>query len=573
LTPVWESGNLLRKELELRITTISCAKNQAAPRKTGSDQAAFVTRDLARRGWAGLGAVALALQACVPPASDEGVGAGEAPDGGGFGQPATGLGAKPQPAATQEAQIARLGVALELADEPLEGPAEMELLELIGEAENYSEASLLARVAAGAFAGPVPSIPEELGDEAGPDAADRFVFESWSVTHSEAITTKLQEIRHERDEWVETLTDEEFAEYASETNTSHRALRAALSLDLGRPFDEREDVGVVQGTDGSVWRRKATGVENQEELQHGEPGGGSLTDEQRAVAQLGEQHLGLPSESDEGSELFLSAPSSEPVPQIVGNTDSRDLRSAFNAFDLDSSVWGPKILLTGLNNDVDPPNGTPIDLDCSGTKISRRIVIAVGHCFFKSGAWTDTRRLVPAADGIADSELGADPSPHGSTTSQWRYIRGDWMDHEWTNYDFGLMVLYNDSALKCWWWHAWQENSSGLTQDDVLLYGYPGEFQDCGGANSPHDDDFCFASIYGMGDPVITEGAYRFHYYMDTQPGMSGTGVYKIEGSERVVYGSHRGDYGCCMTDASRLNGGNTDLIQDAQSDHPGDGC
>lgn len=468
-------------------------------------------------------------------------------------------------------RVARLHQALAVAAARAAGDAtDREVLALLDAADDYSEASLLARVAGGAFAGPVPGVPQGFIDELGPVANDLFVFESWNVVHSEAVSKRLAEIREARDARLDALTDQEFEEYAAEMKIKHEVLRRSLADALGRPFDARPTTAVIEAPDGSIWRRKQIGERPRTgELRHGLPGGGPLAEKERAQAQLGEPELMEYSPIDV---VDFTARPTDPLGQLNGS-DDRDLRSSENGFTLDGSVWGPKMLLTGLNDDADPPNGTSLNVRCSGVKISERIVTSVGHCFFKDGSYNVTRRLIPGADGIADSESNADPSPHGTTNSEYRYVRDNWFDHEWTNHDFGLMVLWGGSVFRCWPWHGWQENINGLTLDTVYIFGYPDEQLDCSGANSPRGDGKCWGSMYGDGGDVATEGGYRFHYYIDTQPGQSGSGVYKISGSSRTVYGNHRGEYGCCMNDASRLNGENTDLIQDAMSDNPADPC
>ena len=260
--------------------------------------------------------------------------------------------------------------------------------------------------------------------------------------------------------------------------------------------------------------------------------------------------------------------------QIVGG-DNRELRSSFNGFNLNSSVWGPKMLLMDLNGNTNPTNGK-INLDCSGSKVGARMILTAGHCLFENGSWTTTRRFVPAADGVGKvTGTISDPSPFGTDQSQERYVRSYWHDHEWDNYDFGVMALWDSSPLRCWWWHGWQENNSGLTGDTVCEFGFPGESQDCSGAESPvtFTAGDCWASIYGACDNVISEGAYRFYHDIDDQPGDSGAPVYKIINNERVVFGVAAHDVGCCENDAIRLNTGNTDLLQDAMADHPASSC
>jgi len=62
--------------------------------------------------------------------------------------------------ACNQPEVARLRQALSMAAVGLRG--DVEVLKLVNEADHYSEAMLLARASAGAFSGPIPSVPAEL---------------------------------------------------------------------------------------------------------------------------------------------------------------------------------------------------------------------------------------------------------------------------------------------------------------------------------------------------------------------------------------------------------------------------
>jgi len=465
------------------------------------------------------------------------------------------------------AQTIRLRQALGLASTRLwSGVAdEASILNLLDEADNYSEAMLLARSAAGAFNGPTPALPQEVLDDVGPQASSMYVFEGWNIVHSDAVTERLEELRKERDEWLQTLTDEEFVEYADAANAEHKLLRKDLTENLGRTFDDRPDIGVMEALDGSIWRLKQVPQARRTELRSSEPGGRDLTEAELQFALLG-GHFPDAKSTDIGGITDIKA-KSRPQKQIVG-TDQRVLRSRYNSYLMNTQIYGPLMLLMHENGSTNPSGGF-INLDCSGTKVSARVIITAGHCLFVNGSWNSTKRFVPGADGIGkygNSALNA--SPNGYDNSVQRYAPDNWVDHEWGNYDFGTMVLSNTSPLKCWWWRGVQENISGLTGDFVHLYGYPGEGQNCGGAGSPRTDDKCGASIYGSGDNVISGGGFQFQYNIDTQAGQSGAGVYKISGDNRTVYGVHRGEFGA-YNEASRLNETNYNTLQGTWNNHP----
>ena len=318
--------------------------------------------------------------------------------------------------ACNQPEVARLRQALSMAAVGLRG--DVEVLKLVNEADHYSEAMLLARASAGAFSGPIPSVPAEL--EAVQDA--EFVFDSWNVVHSEAVSRRLTEIREERDAWLNQRTDEELEAY--EANMKHRysLLRRGLSAELGRTYDARPGAGVVEGPDGSIWRRKQVRpLPPRLEPAQGEPGGRALTDSELRNAQRGPEALANepPSAAQDLDERVRSAwneapaqrPSvddirseTKPLGQITGGTDQRWIRSRYNGLAMNTAVWGPQMLLIRKdppNNNPDPAYGTPLPVLCTGTKISKRIIITAGHCLFDNGLANTTKRFIPGADGIS----------------------------------------------------------------------------------------------------------------------------------------------------------------------------
>lgn len=467
------------------------------------------------------------------------------------------------------------------------GADDSAVIELLDGAATYGEALLLARAAAGAYAVPPPEVPPELAAAAAVSSAGDFYFEGWSVAIPAAVAEHLRMLRGIRDMQVEDLDEDAWAAYEIEAGAALAGLRGhlALQLDFDATFSNLGDV--TQAEDGSLWRRGAGAAGDggpSDEPGFGSPGGGPISRrELDATPEFGtDSEIGAVAGRQPREIVRNGDGAPRPIEAFTGRlhpqgqiiySDQRVLRSSWNGFDLSSSAWGPKMLLMNLNGNTNVTNGF-VDVFCSGVKISPRVVITAGHCLYEDGSWNDVRRIVPGADGVATRmSLNSDPSPHGSTISQWRRVRGPWYDHEWTNHDFGLMVLYDESAFRCWWWHGWEGNISGLTQDTIYLYGYPGESLDCSGAGSPVPTGQCWASMYGNGGTVISEGGYRFYYSIDTQVGQSGSGVYKFNGSSRIVYGVHRGPVGCCENDASRLNANNTDLIQNAHADYPASSC
>lgn len=430
---------------------------------------------------------------------------------------------------------------------------------------------------------PPPPMPSELVSAENAT----FYFEGWSTPFSGAVSDWLTTARTSRNDSLKSLSSEQLADVENETSAHLEEVRAALFQQLG--LAGAHDGDVLQAADGSVWRRVHS-LPRIAEISSGEPGGGfGDADETQDACEeskhacrskgagapegLGPNHGG----ARKGGQKNAFDPAEEiSIPEAtedIFGTDDRVLRSRSNGYGMNNGVWGPKALLQLTNDNPDPASGE-LFVRCSAVKVGPRSFLSVGHCLYENGDWKPTRRLVPGADGLGTYHNGTlDPSPNGSDISQWRYIRGYWYDHEWDNYDFGVLMLYDSSPLRCKWWHGWQENTSGLTQVGVHMYGYPGELLDCSDAGSTGPNGKCWASIYGDSRNVVREGAYRIYYYIDSQEGQSGSGVYRILGSSRIVYAVHRGNYSLVENDAIRLNAGNVDLLQDAISDNPASPC
>jgi V8-like Glu-specific endopeptidase len=424
----------------------------------------------------------------------------------------------------------------------IEAPAPTELdaplLALVERAASFSEAIALVRVA-GQIPGDVPPVPNRLSNNASdPD----FEFAGRNVVAPYAVQKALRALRDQRDAAFEALDAEAREAEGDHLEAESIARRARIAARLGWRFDSRPDLYVVDAGDGTIWRRKV-------------PDGYVRSD-----VREGPSHQG-PVLEEEGRDVPV-----ELRAKIIGGSDDRDLRSRQNGYSMTSAVWQPKGTIV---DDGRTTQEVPVEVDCSGTKISARLVSTAGHCMFKNGSWNDNTKWIPGADGIDAEVNGRDPSPSGYKNRWTRVVRGNWFDDESAAHDFGVFVLYDNSSSCTLYWHGWREYSS-LWGKSLYLYGFPGEGQQC--SDSPLAGGTCHGSIYGDGGSISWQDSNRIYYTMDSSGGMSGSGVYEIDGGSRYVVAVHRGG-NSTWNNAVRINGANTDLIQDATSDYPANAC
>jgi V8-like Glu-specific endopeptidase len=426
---------------------------------------------------------------------------------------------------------------------PVDGLAlTKELLGLVASAGSYSEAVLLARVAGQDPERPPPPVPAQLSKN---PSDPNWEFVGRNVALPYAVQIALSDLRRARDEKLDALSDTQFDALAAKEASLHLERRRQVAMALGWRFDPRDDLHVTEVPGGDLWRRK-------------KPSGyvPAPIDEERGSAPVGT----APPEELTAPER----PGGVKLTAIIGG-DSRALRSGDNGFSMSGAAWQPK---GAIVDDGRTTQEVPVEVDCTGVKIGPRMVITSGHCIFKDGAWNDNTKWIPGADGINAEQNGADPSPNHYKAADARSVRGPWFDHEWPNYDFGLFILYDNASSCSLHWHGWRKRS-GLLNDTIHLYGYPGETRDC--AASPLASGECHGSIYGDDGTISYAGAYRVRYSIDTQPGQSGTGFYEIDG-DRYVLGVHRGPNGS-VNDGVRINDGNRDMINDTKSDFPANAC
>lgn len=414
-----------------------------------------------------------------------------------------------------------------------------ELLALVQGASSYSEAMLLVRVAGQDLGRPAPSVPAELSSN--PSDPD-FEYAGKNVQLPYAVQTALAAMKAARDARLDAMSEAELERHEIGERAAHLVRRRAVAAALGWRFDGRPDLYVASVDSDDIWRKKRPS--------------------DHVPSRVTSEPSSSPLESDPG-ELVVDFAGPAGAKRAILGSDQRQMRSAYNGHDMGSNNWKAKGALVDIGSTTDE---VPVRVDCTGTKISQRLVVTAGHCLANDSAWNGNRKWIPGADGVSAAVDGTDPSPNGFKNSQTRHVRGDWFDHEWVNYDFGLFVLH-DNASSCQLpWHGWR-NRSGLTNDTVHLYGYPGANRDC--AASPLADDKCGGSMFGMQGTITYAGSYRLRYDIDTQPGQSGSAIYEIDDGDRFVLGVHHGEYSGSRNQGVRINDGNSDMIGDVKSDNP----
>ena len=178
---------------------------------------------------------------------------------------------------------------------------------------------------------------------------------------------------------------------------------------------------------------------------------------------------------------------------------------------------------------------------CSGTMRDAATVLTAGHCVFDFGGpgWADEIWVYPAWDGNG----AIIPAPTIANHYGWAHstILGSWTG--WTNsgdlnYDIGLVALDRPvGMLTGWFGWAWGFDCGFWTSTTVNNAAYPAE--GCGSPGLHNGRDMTYWS--GTFDSCPTFNRLRLNTvpgcYNAIWGGMSGSGVYYIDGTSRFVHG------------------------------------
>jgi V8-like Glu-specific endopeptidase len=374
-------------------------------------------------------------------------------------------------------------------------------------------------------------IPAELSSN---PMDDSWVFEGYLHRPPKEKSTALDGKRKSMREYFARLNDSERVglEERLETRRIVRARQSAITR--GVAFDERKEVAIALLENNEVWSLRVPSNVTSKSLhaaRKGFVGNATLVDYDGDDPKHHQR-------SDSGIGL--------------------DLVSGYNGFNMRSYPWRT----IGCLSTSTSSSGCM----CSGTKISARLVLTAGHCFAEEGTATWDPNIVfwiSGADGVDKMINGRDDTPNGVRGYSTRVLPPQWFYYENTLHDYGLFVLTSEKSNCDLGWLGYA-NELSLLNTNVNVYGYP--VHSC--EASPVSSGLCTNSIYGETEKVKSETSMTFQYDIDTQGGMSGSGVYWKRDDVRTVVGVHvRG--GELDGDATRINGDVSSFIQSTLEKYP----
>lgn len=254
---------------------------------------------------------------------------------------------------------------------------------------------------------------------------------------------------------------------------------------------------------------------------------------------------------------------------VLGDVDSRILRSAINGFEMTDYPWRA---LGALVPDASDLSGVP-PVSCSATKIGERILLTAAHCVFTAGGGVASLMANdwwPGADGLDLTINGGDPSPNHYKNIVWYAADANYIDDGWTSRDFAILVLHDNQSSCDLGWFGYRVDNS-LAGSEMWNFGYPGVTRDCDA--SPLGNNDCGGSMYGMSETVTRTDATYLYYQHDTINGQSGSPIYDYNGGNRQVVGVHKGPFSLAENRGVKIRDLVFDFIDAVRDDHPSSYC
>jgi V8-like Glu-specific endopeptidase len=337
-------------------------------------------------------------------------------------------------------------------------------------------------------------------------------------------------------EYFARLNDTERVEFQERLDSRRIATARKSAIARGVAFDERKEVAIALLEDGEVWSLRV-------------PSNGTSKSLHAAIKAF------------VGNTTFVDNDGDDPRHHQRSDSGvGLGLVSAYNGIDMKSYPWRAMGCLSRSTSSS--------DCMCSGTKISARLVLTAGHCLTgkEIATWDpDVDYWIPGADGVDKMMNGRDDTPNGVRTSSSKFVASQWFYNENEDHDYGLFVLTPEKDNCDLGWLGYTKDAS-LFDTDVNVYGYPAFSCEA----SPVSSGLCTQSMYGDSERVKDETPTVIKYDIDTQGGMSGSGVYWKIDEERTVVGIHvRG--GGSDGEAIRINGDVYSFIQSVQEENPDD--